>query len=201
MMNCRDWGCTHSMHFCTTWFPFWSLTHLSTWPSSSRTISFYGRREHKQKAPPASPAQEGTAGTAGLGRNGTGMLQWPGDEALLGYSNQQGKSCSAIPLEAGLLRGSLERELGAPFQPKPPWDARKMKPFSMSSLFQVSKLKKSQLIHRFPLHPPFSSLLPSKRSKSKMPKVHEVFGYQGHLSLEQGQLWAQNLLGFHRGDN
>jgi len=28
------------MHFWTTWFPFWSLTHFRTWPSSSRTISF-----------------------------------------------------------------------------------------------------------------------------------------------------------------
>lgn len=39
IMNCSEWGSTHSIHFCTTWLPFWSLTHLSTWPSSSRTIS------------------------------------------------------------------------------------------------------------------------------------------------------------------
>lgn len=39
MMNCRACGSTHSMHFWTTWLPFWSLTHFRTWPSSSRTIS------------------------------------------------------------------------------------------------------------------------------------------------------------------
>lgn len=25
------------MHFWMTWFPFWSCTHLSTWPSNSDT--------------------------------------------------------------------------------------------------------------------------------------------------------------------
>lgn len=52
MINCKDWGCTHSMHFWTTWLPFWSFTHFRTWPSSSRTISFYWRQG--KKAPPES---------------------------------------------------------------------------------------------------------------------------------------------------
>ena len=39
MMNWRYWGSTHSMHFCTTWFPFWSFTHFRMWPSSSFTTS------------------------------------------------------------------------------------------------------------------------------------------------------------------
>lgn len=41
IMNCRAWGWTHSIHFCTTWLPFWSLTHFNTWPSSSRTMSLW----------------------------------------------------------------------------------------------------------------------------------------------------------------
>lgn len=40
IINWSDDGSTHSMHFCTTWFPFWSLTHFSTCPSSSLTRSF-----------------------------------------------------------------------------------------------------------------------------------------------------------------
>ena len=31
-------GCTHSMHFCTTWFPFWSRTHRSVCSVSSRQM-------------------------------------------------------------------------------------------------------------------------------------------------------------------
>lgn len=52
MMKCNAWGWTHSIHFCTTWFPFWSLTHFNTWPSSSLTISLWttgdnrGSRDH-----------------------------------------------------------------------------------------------------------------------------------------------------------
>jgi hypothetical protein len=30
IMNCSACGSTHSMHFCTTWFPFWSFTHFRT---------------------------------------------------------------------------------------------------------------------------------------------------------------------------
>lgn len=41
IMNWRAWGWTHSIHFCTTWFPFWSFTHFKTWPSSSRTMSLW----------------------------------------------------------------------------------------------------------------------------------------------------------------
>lgn len=41
MMKCNAWGWTHSIHFCTTWLPFWSFTHFSTWPSSSLTISLW----------------------------------------------------------------------------------------------------------------------------------------------------------------
>lgn len=41
IINWSDWGWTHSIHFCTTWFPFWSFTHFRTCPSSSFTISFY----------------------------------------------------------------------------------------------------------------------------------------------------------------
>lgn len=44
MMNWSDCGWTHSIHFCTTWFPFWSFTHFRTWPSSSFTISFWKKR-------------------------------------------------------------------------------------------------------------------------------------------------------------
>lgn len=40
-MNCRCLGSTHSIHFWTTWLPFWSLTHFRTCPSSSFTISTY----------------------------------------------------------------------------------------------------------------------------------------------------------------
>lgn len=47
MMKCRAWGWTHSIHFCTTWLPFWSLTHFNTWPSSSRTISLCRREEDR----------------------------------------------------------------------------------------------------------------------------------------------------------
>ena len=32
MMNCSLSGSTHSMHFWTTWLPFWSLTHFRTLP-------------------------------------------------------------------------------------------------------------------------------------------------------------------------
>lgn len=39
MMKLTWTGSTHSMHFCTTWLPFWSLIHFWTWPSSSFTIS------------------------------------------------------------------------------------------------------------------------------------------------------------------
>lgn len=46
MMNWSDWGWTHSMHFCTTWFPFWSFTHFRTWPSSSFTISFWKNKDY-----------------------------------------------------------------------------------------------------------------------------------------------------------
>ena len=41
MMKCNAWGWTHSIHFCTTWLPFWSFTHFNTWPSSSLTISLW----------------------------------------------------------------------------------------------------------------------------------------------------------------
>lgn len=44
MMKWSAWGWTHSIHFCTTWLPFWSFTHFSTWPSSSRTISLCRER-------------------------------------------------------------------------------------------------------------------------------------------------------------
>lgn len=44
IMNCRAWGWTHSIHFCTTWFPFWSFTHFNTWPSSSRTMSLWSNK-------------------------------------------------------------------------------------------------------------------------------------------------------------
>lgn len=67
MMNCRDWGCTHSMHFCTTWLPFWSFTHLRTWPSNSRTISFYWGEKDKQKAPAGLTAEKCKACTAEWG--------------------------------------------------------------------------------------------------------------------------------------
>lgn len=39
MMKWSACGWTHSIHFCTTWLPFWSFTHFRTWPSNSRTIS------------------------------------------------------------------------------------------------------------------------------------------------------------------
>ena len=40
MMNWRQDGSTVSMHFWTTWLPFWSLTHLRTLSSSSAMIHF-----------------------------------------------------------------------------------------------------------------------------------------------------------------
>jgi len=39
MRNCSFVGCTHSMHFWTTWLPFWSLTHFSSFPCNSLTMS------------------------------------------------------------------------------------------------------------------------------------------------------------------
>lgn len=50
MMKCSAWGWTHSIHFCTTWLPFWSLTHFNTWPSNSRTISLYREEEDDDEA-------------------------------------------------------------------------------------------------------------------------------------------------------
>lgn len=40
-INCRWTEGTHSMHFWTTWFPFWSFTHSSKCPSSSFTMLTY----------------------------------------------------------------------------------------------------------------------------------------------------------------
>lgn len=49
MMKCRAWGWTHSIHFCTTWLPFWSFTHFNTWPSSSLTISLCREEEEADR--------------------------------------------------------------------------------------------------------------------------------------------------------
>ena len=49
-MKCKWSGLTHSMHFWTTWLPFWSLTHFNTFPSNSEMISFCWSRETLSRA-------------------------------------------------------------------------------------------------------------------------------------------------------
>lgn len=41
VMKPRCLASIHSMHFCTTWLPFWSFTHFRMLPFSSLTISTY----------------------------------------------------------------------------------------------------------------------------------------------------------------